>query len=138
MEKNIEVCEVSQDEFIRPDVLDGRTPKLTTPCGSLFVNLNHCDNKLREVQITLGKSGSCQNLLFRTISLLISVLLQSNVSRENIVKALSHQMEGSCGNGRIYCDGMQYHSCVDFVLRSIVEEMANRGEIKLEEDAPTS
>jgi hypothetical protein len=120
-------------DFVRPEVLDGRTPKLSTPCGSLFVNLNHCDNILREVQMTLGKSGTCQNLLFRTISLLLSVLLQSNVKREDIVKAISHQMEGHCGNGRIYCDGAEYYSCIDFVFKLILEEMANRGEIKLEE-----
>ena len=123
----------SNEEFKRPDVLEGRTPRLSTPCGSLFVNLNYCDNKLREVQMTLGKSGTCQNLLFRTISLLLSVLLQSNVKREDIVKAISHQMEGHCGNGKIYYDGEEYYSCVDFVFKSMVEEMAARGEITLEE-----
>lgn len=133
MEENIKVCEVSQDQFIRPEFLEGYTPRLKTPCGSLFVNFNHCDNKLREVQITLGKSGTCQNLLFRTISLLISVLLQSNVKRDDIVKAISHQLEGHCGNGKIYNDGVQYHSCVDFVLKMMLEDLANRGEVKIEE-----
>jgi hypothetical protein len=134
MEKNIKVHEIEPNEFIRPDVLEGYTPRLKTPCGSLFVNFNHCDNKLREIQATLGKSGSCQNLLFRTISLLMSVLLQANISRENIVKAISHQMEGSCGNGRIYCDGIEYLSCIDFILKMTIEDMANRGEIKIEQE----
>lgn len=120
-------------DFQRPEVLEGYTPKFNSHCGSLYVNMNPCENKLREVQITLGKCGTCQNLLFRTISLLISVLLQSNIPRENIQKALSHQLEGNCGSGGMFFDGVMYHSCVDFVFRLILQDMASRGEIKLGE-----
>ena len=137
MEKVSTLPEVSKDDnlnFIRPDVLEGYTIDLKTPCGSFFLTLNECDNKLREIQMSIGKSGTCQNLLFRTIALLISVLLQSGVSKENIAKALAHQMDGNCGNNKIWDNGEPYHSCIDYTLKKIVEDMASRGEIKEEKE----
>ena len=122
-----------ENHWKRPTVLEGSTTRLKTPCGSMYVTTNECDNKLCEVMLTLGKSGTCQNLLFRTISLLVSVMLQSNIPKEKIVKAISKQMEGSCGNDKIYFNGTEYYSCIDFVFKRIVEELANREEIKIEE-----
>ena len=124
-------------DWKRPDTLEGVTTRLRTPCGSMFVTMNECENKLCEIMLTLGKSGTCQNLLFRTISLLVSVMLQSGISREKIVKLLSHQMEGNCGNGKIYFQGTEYRSCIDFVFRRIIEEFASRKEITIEEEATT-
>jgi len=118
----------------RPETLEGSTTRLKTPCGSMFITMNDCDNKLCEVMLTLGKSGTCQNLLFRTISLLMSVMLQSGIPKDKIVKAISKQMEGNCGNGRIYFDGTQYYSCIDFVFKRIVEDLAIREEVKIEEE----
>jgi len=122
-----------KEDWKRPKTLEGTTTKVRTPCGSLYVTMNECDNTLCEVMLTLGKSGTCQNLLFRTISLLVSVLLQSNIPREKIVKLISKQMEGNCGNDRIYFNETEYHSCIDFVFRKIVEELLAREEIKIEE-----
>jgi ribonucleoside-diphosphate reductase alpha chain len=121
----------------RPEVLEGYTIRLKTPCGPFFVTLNECENKLYEIQMSIGKSGTCQNLLFRTIALLISVLLQSGISKENIAKALSHQMEGNCGNNKIWNEGEAYHSCIDYTFKKIVEDMANRGEIEEEKETST-
>jgi ribonucleoside-diphosphate reductase alpha chain len=122
------------DKFTRPEVLEGYTIRLKTPCGSLFTTFNECENKLSEVMMTLGRSGTCQNLLFRTISLLMSVLLQSGISKEKVAKALTKQMEGNCGSNKIWCDGEEYHSCIDFVFKKVLEDMASRGEIEEEKE----
>ena len=120
--------------FKRPEVLEGSTTKLKTPCGAMYVTVNEFEGKLCEVMLTLGRSGTCQNLLFRVTSLLLSVMLQSDIPREKIVKAISKQMEGNCGQGRIYFNGQEYHSCIDYVFKRITEELLNREEVKAEEE----
>lgn len=117
-------------EYSRPEVLDGYTLKMPTPCGSLYLTLNEDKEKLREVRMRIGKAGNCQRLLFETIAILISVLLQSNISRETIRKALHNQFESNCGNDKIRYKGEEYHSCIDYVVTKIFEDMASRGEIE--------
>lgn len=115
----------------RPEVLHGYTPKLSTPCGSLYFTLNECDNRLCEVRAIMGKAGTCSNIMLQTIALLISVMLQSGIDRERIKKALLNQFEGNCGQ-TIWYKGERYHSCVDFMVKRILEDMASRGEVSLE------
>lgn len=115
----------------RPEVLTGYTSKLPTPCGSLYLTLNEHNDKLCEIRATMGKSGSCYSVMFQTIALLISVMLQSGISEEKIQKALENQFEGSCGNIIRY-KGEAYHSCIDYIITRILEDMASRGEIALE------
>ncbi len=119
--------------YKRPEVLEGRTIKLNTPCGAFYLTLNEDNNKLREVRIRIGKSGNCQRLLFETISILLSVLLQSDIPREKIKKILFHQLSGNCGNDKIWHGGDKYNSCIDYAITKIFEDLAGRGEITLEE-----
>lgn len=140
MEKNKSIYKIRQDfnmTLKRPATLSGYTKKFNSPCGSFFLTLNEHEDKLYEIIACIGKSGSCQNLLFRTITLLISAMLQSGMPKEKIKKILFKQFEGNCGNGTIHWKGNEYHSCVDFMVQSILEDLANRGEIKLEEEEDT-
>ena len=113
----------------RPEVLEGYTLKLPSPCGSFFLTLNEHEDKLREVRMTIGKSGNCQRLLFETIGILVSVLLQEDIPKEKVAKALVNQLEGCCGN-RIYDKGAEYTSCIDFMVQKIIEDMGSREEIE--------
>jgi ribonucleoside-diphosphate reductase alpha chain len=117
----------------RPEVLNGYTQRLKTPCGSFYLTLNELDGKLFEVRMRIGKSGNCVRGLFEFSAILISVLLQAEISRDVIEKALGHQNESNCGN-KIYYKGEEYHSCVDYVVKKILEELLNRQEIKAEEE----
>ena len=119
--------------FKRPEVLEGYTQKLETPCGDLYLTLNELERKLYEVRVTMGKSGTCMNIMQQTIALLLSVMLQSGISKEKIHKVLLNQFEGNCGNGTFY-KGERYHSCIDFMIKRILEDLASRGEIKIEEE----
>jgi ribonucleoside-diphosphate reductase alpha chain len=119
--------------MIRPEVLEGYTQRLETPCGDLYLTLNECENKLCEVRMILGKSGTCYNIVFQTIALLLSVMLQEGISKERIKEVLNKQFEGNCGQN-IYHSGILYHSCIDFMVKKLLEDMASRGEIQLENE----
>ena len=126
--------EINTQDYERPEVLEGRTIGLKTPCGGFYLTLNEDGNNLREIRMTLGKPGTCQRLLFETIAILLSVLLQSKIPREKIKKALYHQFEGNCGNNKSWHEGEEYHSCINFTITKIFEDMASRGEISFEDD----
>jgi ribonucleoside-diphosphate reductase alpha chain len=123
---------MTEKPYKRPEHLTGRTECLKTPCGSLYLTLNEDNGVLREVRLTLGKSGTCYNIMLQTIALFISVMLQSNISREKIKKTLLNQFEGNCGQ-TIWQEGEKYNSCLHFLINRILEDMASRGEICLEE-----
>jgi ribonucleoside-diphosphate reductase alpha chain len=120
-------------EFSRPEMLEGYTLEAKTNCGTLFLTLNEFQDKLTEVRMTMGKSGSCFNILLQTIALLISVMLQEGVDKQKIYKTLNHQFEGHCGNQFFY-KGDKYYSCLDFAIQRIFEDMANRKEINIEKE----
>lgn len=119
--------------YKRPELLEGRTDVLKTPCGSLYLTLNEDNGILREVRITLGKSGSCFNIMLQTIALFISVMLQSNMSREKIKKTLLNQFDGGCGQ-TIWHNGEKFESCIDWIIGQILSEMASREEITFEKE----
>jgi ribonucleoside-diphosphate reductase alpha chain len=133
MEEVGTISKTLQDEHLdnRPEVLEGRTIKLNTNCGSFFLTLNEHEGKLFEVRCRIGKSGNCQRNLFEIIGILFSILLQSNISRDQIRKALETHMEANCTN-TIWHEGERYYSCVDFTVKKMLEEMAARGEVEIE------
>jgi hypothetical protein len=71
--------------------------------------------------------------MFQTLSLFLSVMLQEGISKEKIKDILLHQFEGRCGQKIIY-KGEIYHSCIDYMITKILEDLASRGEIKLGEE----
>lgn len=122
------------NSYQRPEMLSGYTHKLSPSCGSVFVIFNDDGTTAREVGIIKGKSGCCDNLLLRVISLLLSKLLQSGLPREDIRHILEKQFEGNCGNNLIWVDGVSYHSCIDYIFKNILQDMLARKEIVSEEE----
>ena len=120
-------------DYNRPEVLNGRTEKLRTLCGALYIVFNEDKNKLMEVRPMIGKVGSCPRVLLEGIGVLISLLLQNGVDREKIAKGLSNSMDAVCSMPIKY-KGEEYHSCLDCISKKVVEELLNRGEINVEEE----
>ncbi len=112
----------------RPEVLEGYTQRLKTPCGDLYLTLNEHEGKLCEVRSILGKSGTCYNIMFQTLSLFLSLMIQEGISKQRICDILFKQFGGGCGQ-TIFHNGEKYSSCIDFMVQKIIEDMASRGEV---------
>lgn len=106
----------------RPKVLQGKTVKIGTGCGSLYVTCNFLNNKIQEVFVRLGKSGGCSSCQTEALGRLISLALKNNVSPEKIIKTLKGI---SCHRPTIF-GKYKILSCADATAKAM--EIALKGE----------
>jgi len=106
----------------RPKVLSGKTVKLRTGCGSLYLTLNHDDEgNLFEIKMVLGKAGSCINSMLYKMAILWSYILQLGATKEDVIKLIKKHFLGiSCDASQKLEDG-RMSSCSDMVGRAILE-----------------
>ena len=105
----------------RPKVLEGKTVKVPTSCGSLYVTVNSDDNGVFEVFAKLGKSGGCISCFTEALTRSISLGLRAGVDLKEYVKDLS----GIHCSSPSYSDGEAIKSCPDAisqVLKNFVKE----------------
>ena len=59
----------------RPPVLSGKTVKVKSGCGSLYITMNKDEEgNLFEIKLTLGKAGSCINTMLYREAILWSII----------------------------------------------------------------
>lgn len=102
---------------MRPEVLRGKTKRVKTGCGFLYVTVNETDGEPIEVFCRLGKAGGCASSQTESLGRLISMVLRAGVRVEEVVDQLRgvscHQPNG-LGPSKIL-------SCADGVAKVLSE-----------------
>ena len=99
----------------RPLILSGKTIRMETGCGSLYVTINQDEEGAFEVFNTMGKAGGCAASQCEAIGRLISLAWRSGVDVDRVVKQLRGihcQKPFGFGKNRV-------NSCADAVGRAI-------------------
>lgn len=101
--------------FDRPECLEGKTTRVKTAAGTLFVTLNFADGKPYEVFAQIGKAGSDIMAMTEGIARLLSMSLQAGVSIEKAIE----QLDGIGGNGHTGFGAAKVRSVPDGLSRGL-------------------
>lgn len=105
----------------RPEILDGRTHKFKTGCGSLYVTVNRdLAGDVHEVFTAHSKNSGCVAALLNALARVTSIALRSGVAPEAIAKTMLGQNCGKCEN---------IASCADAVGLALQKERHAKEEI---------
>lgn len=107
----------------RPAVLKGKTIKCPTTCGAMYITINYEETDPREIQLRIGKTGSCVRAMLEIIGILFSILLQAGIERDKVVRTLKKHIQGvECGSAFVQ-DKKKYSSCLDYAAQALIKEL---------------
>ena len=101
--------------FERPKMMEGRTLKLKLPQGSIYLTANLVEGQIKEVFVTLGKSGADENADAAALGRLISLYLQHGGDMKNVISTL----KGIKGKYVSWDEGVQLQSIPDAIAKAL-------------------
>ena len=116
-------------DWKRPKEIPSNTEMIKTNCGGLYLTLGFEDDKLIEVRATIGKNGTCSNIMLDIICKLMSITLQSEMPRYKIVKKFrkqfSHEKDKdmTCDQDKFFHEEKEYQSCMDYIVKKVIKEL---------------
>lgn len=102
-------------------MMEGKTLKLKLPQGGLYLTANLVNGDLKEVFVTLGKSGGDEKADAEALGRLISLYLQHGGDIQNVIKTL----KGIRGKYVSWDDGIQLLSIPDATAKALEMLVAN-------------
>lgn len=99
----------------RSDVLFGRTRRLPTGCGHLYVTINEEKERPFELFAQIGKAGGCAGSQAEAIGRLVSLALRANVDPTAIAK----QLRGVRCPSPAWDSGKVVLSCADGISKAL-------------------
>ncbi len=106
----------------RPDSTFGKTQKIITGCGNVYVTINEDEHGLCEVFTQIGKSGGCAASQSEAIGRLISLSLRAGVKNDAIIKHLRGIRCSSPARQK----GGQVLSCADAIAIAMQKYLEDR------------
>jgi ribonucleoside-diphosphate reductase alpha chain len=97
----------------RPKELQGKTYKMDTGCGKIYVTVNEHNGKPFEVFAKLGKAGGCSACQTEGLTRCISIGLRSGVELEEYQRTL----DGIHCSSATFSEGEQIMSCPDAIAK---------------------
>ena len=113
-EQNSETAEMKTARN-RPSITEGKTRRMRTGDGTLYVTVNEDENGLCEVFTAIGKAGGTVAAQTEAISRLISLALRSGIDPNSII----NQLKGISGPNPTWEDGQLILSTPDAIGRAL-------------------
>jgi ribonucleoside-diphosphate reductase alpha chain len=107
----------------RPEVVAGRTRRMETGCGSLYVTTNETGEGPFELFAQIGKAGGCAASQTEAIGRLVSLSLRSGVD----AGAISRQLQGVRCPFPSWNQGHKVLSCADGIGQALASAIEERG-----------
>ena len=114
-EKVAKKMEAPKAVFERPRLMEGRTLKLRLPQGALYLTANLVNGELKEVFVTLGKSGGDEKADAEALGRLISLYLQHGGDVKSVISTL----KGIKGKYVSWDEGTQLQSIPDAIGKAL-------------------
>lgn len=103
---------------VRPKTLEGKTVRVKTGCGNLYITVNSNGLKPLEIFVRLGKAGGCSNSQNEALTRTISLGLKYGVP----IKELVDELRGlQCPNPSLYPEEEKTLSCADAIAKVLAE-----------------
>ena len=101
--------------YPRPLILEGKTIRMMTGCGRIYVTINKDERGICEVLATIGKSGGCPASSSEALCRMISISLRIGMDVGEIIKHL----KGINCPSPVKVDGKDVSSCADAIAQCL-------------------